>query len=727
MSKLDIAKTLAKRGLKIFPCQANAKRPLIKKWNAEATTDSQTLEDWFVDPHTGDDAKWNIAVACGPSDVVVIDVDTKNGGHESVEALEIIHGLEFPPTFKVQTPSGGWHLYYRAPKGKAVSNGVHVLGQGIDVRSKGGLVVAPGSSIDGKNYVVTDPSPIAEMPAWMLTKIRTRKKKTKAQPGDVAEGVDVDGDAVIDRVARYLRSSAPEAVAGRGGNSTTYRVACWVKDQGVSEGAAVDLLLDHYNDRCNPPWDPAEIIRIVHNAYQYGENAIGESAPQGDFDPVDPQDDEAEEEALHPIDAMSRDYALVMTGATHSILWETRDAGGHPEARLLAEQSFHRMLSAETITGGDGKPRSLTKLWINHPRRRTYHGLTFDPSGGDTKGYYNLWRGFTVLPGDPDSDRTQRYLEHLFENICAGDEDSYHWLLGWMAHMVQRPWEKPHVAVVLRGGKGTGKNKVIEPMLAMLGNHGVLTSNARYLSSNFNSHLERALLIAFDEAFWSGDKRIEGGLKDLITGSHHMIERKRLEPYRVPNLTRVCKLANEEWVVPASMDERRYFVLDVPQHARTKDTAFFAGIDRDLGLWQGHLKNVDGGLRDLLAYLRDFSLDGWSPQKAPATTGLMKQKELSFDPFDRWWADCLEEGRIVCLVSMGTEWPDRVDTQDMRRALLRYCDETHIRSWSLSSRQMGWRMKALDMVRMKNGAGYYYSIPPLDKARARWRDYLLGR
>lgn len=76
------------------------------------------------------------------SGLVVIDVDQRNGGHESMAQL-ITRGL-LPPTSWVQTGSGGVHFYYRHPGGQ-LPNSQGRLGQGVDVRGDGGYVVAPPS------------------------------------------------------------------------------------------------------------------------------------------------------------------------------------------------------------------------------------------------------------------------------------------------------------------------------------------------------------------------------------------------------------------------------------------------------------------------------------------------------------------------------------------------------------------------------------------------------
>ena len=162
--------------------------------------------------------------------------------------------------------------------------------------------------------------------------------------------------------------------------------------------------------------------------------------------------------------------------------------------------------------------------------------------------WYNLWRGFTVQPAHTGTGiaKTGRdlWLEHIRRNVCSDDPNQFDWFMGYVAHMVQRPSAKPLTSIVMRGGKGVGKNAALWPLQEILGKHGLLVSDKRYLTGNFNSHLENCLLLVLDEAFWSGEKQTEGILKHLITGDKHVIERKGVEPYAVDNLTRVVILGN---------------------------------------------------------------------------------------------------------------------------------------------------------------------------------------
>jgi hypothetical protein len=91
-------------------------------------------------------------------------------------------GRPVPRTFTVSTPSGGAHLYFRAPAGVRLRNTVARLAPMIDTRAAGGYVVGPGSQIDGKRYEIVDDAPIAPVPRWLVRELIQRTRAAEQPP-----------------------------------------------------------------------------------------------------------------------------------------------------------------------------------------------------------------------------------------------------------------------------------------------------------------------------------------------------------------------------------------------------------------------------------------------------------------------------------------------------------------------------------------------------------------
>ena len=116
---------------------------------------------------------------------------------------------------------------------------------------------------------------------------------------------------------------------------------------------------------------------------------------------------------------------------------------------------------------------------------------------------------------------------------------------------------------VITGKQGCGKTVVGQVVGNLFSSHYCLADDARYVSGQFNAHMENCLLLQADEGFWAGDKQAESRLKGLVTSSHQFIERKGIDPVKVKNFVHLMITSNNDWVVPAGFEERRFCVIDV--------------------------------------------------------------------------------------------------------------------------------------------------------------------
>lgn len=199
----------------------------------------------------------------------VLDIDTKGDkkGASSLQEMETEHG-PLPPTFTVRTHSGGKHLWFY---GSAPTTKNH-LGLDIDTRGVGGYVLIEGSVIDGKAYTVETDAEAAEAPAWLAARMAEKFKDEKLSAVDKR-----DRPIDIKNAREYLERIEP-AIEGEGGDDWTYKVACNLKDIGVSADTAHSLMMDVWNPRNEPPWDNDDLWAKVEHAFDYGQNQPGAKA-----------------------------------------------------------------------------------------------------------------------------------------------------------------------------------------------------------------------------------------------------------------------------------------------------------------------------------------------------------------------------------------------------------------------------------------------------------------
>lgn len=712
---------LQKMGFRVFPIAPGRKLPVFKGYTPVASSDPEKARMFWKCALLGIDLHYNIAIATTQLQdgrkLVVVDVDNKNGkcGDDEIFKLEL-DGKYLPDTFTQFTPTGGRHLVYWTTV--IVGNSVGYLAPGLDTRGRGGFIVGAGSEVAAGTYTANS-APIVEAPEWLTKALAHRPRKALPHVG-----ASIDQSYAESRAVAFL-ASQQGAVSGSQ-SARAYELACRLKDLGVSAFGALELMSEHWAARCSPPLTDDDLSVRVDNAYRYGKEKPGAGAPENAFEEIKDEPPAVvpppkEEKAVNPIQKLNKDHAFIMTGAGHLILWETIDSAKRQTVRYVAEPSFHRQYANKTMVNGAGKMEPITKVWMRSDERRSYDGLCFRPGLTTPPGWYNLWRGFAVEPakaiteGTPEAiDSLDMFLQHARQNICDGDAPLFDWLIGYFAHMVQCPSEKPMVALVFRGKKGVGKNALVERMGYLMGGHYTLASDSRYLLGNFNSHLENCCFFVLDEAFWSGDKKAEGRLKDLITGSHHNIERKGQEPYKVENCTRVAIIGNEDWIVPATQDERRFAVFNV-KNSRKGDGTFFRKMIHGM---------ENGGYRLLLRYLLDYDFSEVDVNTAPVTVGLMEQKIESFNMIEQWWHECLIESEIVEGQSDG--WPETITRPAFRDAFSRYSRNRNNRSRIPDDRSFGRLLTTLcpTIGIRKFGNSNGYRIPSVTIARKEFEHYL---
>ena len=162
-TKLDAALDLAAHGFPVFPLIPNDKRPLIKGWQSKATVDPLQIRAWWTT-----EPQANIGTLTDR--LLVVDLDPRNGSAATMQELRMIYP-DPPDSLASFTAGGGAHLIFRLPDNVEVRGGTGLLGPGVDVKSHGGYIVAPGSTIDGRAYKwVRSPhdTQLAYPPQWIL-------------------------------------------------------------------------------------------------------------------------------------------------------------------------------------------------------------------------------------------------------------------------------------------------------------------------------------------------------------------------------------------------------------------------------------------------------------------------------------------------------------------------------------------------------------------------------
>ena len=338
---------------------------------------------------------------------------------------------------------------------------------------------------------------------------------------------------------------------------------------------------------------------------------------------------------------LNQRYSIVSLEGQAVIQDETITAKGFFEVTYMKLSDFNLRMRNRSAIDRTGKIIPAGQAWLGHPQRREYTRVVFEPNGAEST-EYNLYQGLGVTPKAGDCTLLRQHIRNI---ICCGDADIFSYLEAWVADIVQKPAHLPGVAVVLRGAEGTGKSIFGKAILKLTAPHSVHIMQAMQVMGRFNSILKAMLFAFLDEAFWAGDKQLEGVLKGLITESEIVVEHKGKEPIKLSNYARFLMASNNEWVVPAGNGARRFLVLDVSDK-RKGDIAYFKALadhieKGGLAAWAHHLANLDCSRIEL--------------RLVPKTKALFDQKLESLNSMQRFIFEMLMEGRNRPL-SPDDEW-----------------------------------------------------------------------
>lgn len=355
-----------------------------------------------------------------------------------------------------------------------------------------------------------------------------------------------------------------------------------------------------------------------------------------------------------------------------------------------------------------GKDVAIADYWLDSPRRRQYKQMEFLPGheGHIDRDTYNMWEGWKVKPIQGDC---SLFLDHIENNLCSGNQDHYKYLVSWMADAVQNPTVRPGVAVALKGNKGTGKGVFATWFGKLFGGHYLQITQSNQLTGNFNAHLQHSLLVFVDEGYWAGGKQGEGALKSMITDDKIMIEPKGINAYQASNYLRLVIATNNDWVVPATGKERRYFVMEVSDR-KMQDRDYFGKLD-------GQMEN--GGLEALMYFLRNYRIDA-NVGVAPKTDELFKQTILTESPFVRFFYDKLQSGDVP---------NSPVSKKVFQQQFKDYCDSNGEKTYRVAQ-TVGSEIKKIcpkvkeARLSINGTRERCYEFPTLDECRKQFDEYM---
>lgn len=293
------------------------------------------------------------------------------------------------------------------------------------------------------------------------------------------------------------------------------------------------------------------------------------------------------------------------------------------------------------------KPSEVVRdFWVS-PKTLQYKATAFSPLA-TPQTTLNFWTGPVATPAPGAWLLLRDYLRDV---ICDGNIAVYDYLVNYMAHMMQKPEDKPGVMIVLLGGQGTGKGVYFNLLRAIWPTTTLQVSDVDQVIGKFNSVLERNFVVCMDEALFYGDRRAIDRLKSTVTEPFIQIEQKYQPSRSIGSVHRFFASSNHDHFANVERDDRRFLFLRLSA-ARQQDTAYFRAVCAAI--------NDPKTLGALAYYLQRKDLAKFDVRVKPKTNEHVTQKLRSLTGFERFWYEVLTSADLAGGSHVSDTWTSDV-------------------------------------------------------------------
>lgn len=162
---------------------------------------------------------------------------------------------------------------------------------------------------------------------------------------------------------------------------------------------------------------------------------------------------------------------------------------------------------------------------------------------------------------------------HLFTDhiayLCNGDLKVAGHILDWMAHLVQRPWEKPvHAILITSPAQGVGKSTVREVLEHLVGTNQAKLVTPGDIKGTFSDWLIGQMVVVVDEVYEGGNWGLVNSLKYLISETRASVNAKNRPIVVAPNYARFLMFSNHSAPLALEEADRRYLVVRCEQEPK---------------------------------------------------------------------------------------------------------------------------------------------------------------
>lgn len=307
----------------------------------------------------------------------------------------------------------------------------------------------------------------------------------------------------------------------------------------------------------------------------------------------------------------------------------------------------------------DGKECNPVDIWAKHPLQRRFGAYDFFPPCSTVpakpvpRGYFNTYVGMKITRqmAQRECDRAggmdvvnviiDCLKKHVLEIIANGDEDTYKWLVSWLADIVQNPGRKRIVVPCFVGGQGAGKDLFFHHIAEILGDYFLEVGDLNDITGNFQpDEMRTNLLIYLNECTFRGDRAQASKLKHTITNDKKRKHgQKFMNDVYLKNTSSFGMSGNEGNICHMESTNRRYNPIHV------NDRWAIGAQDDEAERHFDELYSVPAWAWAQFLYTWDLS--NFNPRKFQVSEFAEELKQTNADAHIQWFIKLAKDNTIT--------------------------------------------------------------------------------
>jgi hypothetical protein len=210
--------------------------------------------------------------------------------------------------------------------------------------------------------------------------------------------------------------------------------------------------------------------------------------------------------------------------------------------------------------------KSFIKEWLEDEDKYTYDTAVFNPNPSTLlEREFNLFKPFAYNKIDDTANEDIQFFIDIVNNNAGNEEESFEYLMNYIAHIFQFPDENPQTCIVIKGLQGCGKDTlthIIELLFGVKNNYLIKIADIDNIMGSFNEVLDKKLVVQINEMDSKNGSKFNNRIKDLITTEFNIINRKYQSVQTQKNYIRWFIFSNNLTPVVVEQTCRRFLIFN---------------------------------------------------------------------------------------------------------------------------------------------------------------------